>query len=269
MSYGGGGKFFTYSCFLSCVCDETVCNLFLTSFPSHVPGFDDNAGGYSSQQTPSKARRDYDAQTLIPVTIKMINESMPNPGTEGNAGDMVLNDERPIHMIKFVGAVRHAETNSTNSFLDIEDGTGLLSVKVYNGGREDGSDGDPSAIQEMKQLAFQEAQYVRIIGQVREFDGTKQVIANDVRVLSSGDELTCHFCEVAFSYEKHLKKKSQQGQMFGGGMMGYGIGNMASSGGPPPQAGGMTINSSGGNLGGGSNINDAIIRVIQNEGGEF
>jgi replication factor A2 len=231
-------------------------------------GFDENAGGFGSQQTPSKPRRDYDSQTLIPVTVKMINEALSTPNTPGNAGDIILKDDRPLHMIKLVGAVRSHDNKSTFMYLDLEDGTGLLAVKVYNG-REDGSgEGDPSGIQKLKSEAFREHQYVRVIGQVRDFDGSRQIIANDVRVLSSGDELAHHFCEVAYSYEKHLKRKAAQGQMFGG--MGYGIGNMASGGGPPPQAGGNVISPNNMNMGGGGNsVGDAVIQFLQTEASEF
>ncbi|KAL3770608.1 hypothetical protein ACHAWO_009372 [Cyclotella atomus] len=226
-------------------------------------GFDDNAGGFGSQQTPSKPRRDYDAQTLIPVTVKMLQDAQGIPGGDSNAGDMILADERPLHMVKLVGAVRTVEPKSTNIYLDIEDGTGLFNVKVYNGGQEEGNGGDPSAIQQIKAAAFQDNQYVRIIGQVKEFDGNRTLIANDIRVLASGDEFTYHFCEVAYSYEKYLKRKSQQQQMFGGGMMGYGIGNMASSGAPPPQGGNIISPSNGG---GNNTVNQAVITLLQNEG---
>eukprot|EP00804_Cyclotella_cryptica_P016406 CCRYP_004653-RA/>CCRYP_004653-RA protein AED:0.05 eAED:0.05 QI:199/1/1/1/1/1/2/707/243 len=240
---------------------------------SYGGGYDDNAGGYGSQPTPSrdKPRRDYDSQTLIPVTIKMILDAMSSPSGDGASGDLVLADERPIHMIKLVCAIRTSEARSTNTFLDVEDGTGIFQVKVFSSGRDDGSgDADCSAMQQMRMEACQDNQYVRIIGQVREFDGTRQIIANDVRVLSSGDELSYHYLEVAHSYEKHLKRKQQQGQgIFGGGMMGYGIGNVASSGGPPPHGGGVGLSAHGGNLGGGSRINDAVIAFIQSEGCEF
>lgn len=191
----------------------------------------------------------------------MIQDAISAPGGDGTAGDIVLSDERPIHMIKLVGAVRNCQENSTNTVLDVEDGTGLFSVKIWGGNGEEGGNPDPSGVQQMRAQAFQDNQYVRIIGQVREFDGTRTVMANDIRVLETADELSYHFCEVAYSYEKHLKRKANQGQAFGGAAMGYGIGNVA-SGGPPPQANGNII-TPGENLGGGNTINDAIIKVLQ------
>jgi len=237
-------------------------------------GFDENAT--SSQQTPTKPRRDYDAQTLIPVTVKMLLSALSSPSGTDAAGDMMLSDGRPLHMVKLVGAVRSVETRSTNTFLDIEDGTGLFSVKVYSGGREDGGDGDPSGLARMKDAAFNDAQYVRMIGQLKEFDGSRSLIANDVRVLSCGDELTHHFLEVAYSYEKWLKRQQEQGQQQqGGGQFGFGIGNMASGGGGPRPMHGGNVISPGGGMGGGNGggeggnpINEAVLNIIKEQGGE-
>jgi len=187
----------------------------------------------------------------------------------------MLSDGRPLHMVKLVGAVRSVETRSTNTFLDIEDGTGLFSVKVYSGGREDGGDGDPSGLARMKDAAFNDAQYVRMIGQLKEFDGSRSLIANDVRVLSCGDELTHHFLEVAYSYEKWLKRQQEQGQQQqGGGQFGFGIGNMASGGGGPRPMHGGNVISPGGGMGGGNGggeggnpINEAVLDIIKEQGG--
>lgn len=204
----------------------------------------------------------------------MLLSALSSPTGSDNSGDMILSDGRPLHMVKLVGAVRSVETRSTNTFLDMEDGTGLFSVKVYSGGREDGSDGDPSGLAKMKEAAFRDAQYVRVVGQVKEFDGSRSLIANDVRVLSCGDELTHHFLEVAYSYEKWLKRQNGMGQQQQqqGGQFGYGIGNMASGGGPRPQGGNVISpggGMGGGGGGGGNPVNDAVLRIIQEQGGEF
>lgn len=265
-----------------CRCHLSICNSALlldtlrigishpplsSSLPKTPTGFD-NEGGFGSQNTPSrggssdgKPRRDYDAQTLIPVTIKMILDAYATPGAAGGSGDLQLKDERPIHMVKVVVAVRSHEERSTNLFLDIEDGTGFTQAKVWV------NEGDEcSGVVQLRQNACKDHQYVRIIGQVREFDGTRQIVANDVRPVSSGDEITYHFLEVAHSYEKHMKRQQQGGGMGIGGAMGYGIGNMASA---PPQQGGLGISAqSGGIMGGGSALNDAVLAFIQGAGSE-
>eukprot|EP00571_Detonula_confervacea_P012750 CAMPEP_0172299862 /NCGR_PEP_ID=MMETSP1058-20130122/2054_1 /TAXON_ID=83371 /ORGANISM="Detonula confervacea, Strain CCMP 353" /LENGTH=172 /DNA_ID=CAMNT_0013009433 /DNA_START=16 /DNA_END=531 /DNA_ORIENTATION=+ len=161
-------------------------------------------GGFDSGSTPSsdvKPKRNYDEQTLIPVTIKMINDALGDPS---GGGDLSLKDGRPLHMVKIVAAVRSHEERSTNVFIDVEDGTGFTQVKVWV------NEGDEcSAITQLRGQAGTDHTYIRIIGQVREFDGTRQIVANDVRPVSSGNELTYHLLEVANSYEKSLKMASQ------------------------------------------------------------
>jgi replication factor A2 len=135
-------------------------------------------------------RKSYDEQTLLPVTCRMIL-SAPSDGTSA----MTLPDGRPLHHVKLVGAVRSVEHQSTNVTYQIEDGTGLLEVKQWM------DDNDCTAIQEMKDEAAKENQYLRIVGQVKDYDGRKSVLSHSVRKLQSADELTHHFLEVVYSGE--------------------------------------------------------------------
>ena len=47
--------------------------------------------------------------------------------------------------------------------------------------------------------------YIRVIGEVEDYDGVHEVIAFDVRPVSSGNKVTHHFLEVAYSFEKRLE----------------------------------------------------------------
>ncbi|EJK75519.1 hypothetical protein THAOC_02754, partial [Thalassiosira oceanica] len=216
-------------------------------------GFDNDSRGGSSDG--NKPRRNYDDQTLIPVTCRMIAQALGDPSDQG---DLTLKDGRSLHMIKIVGAVREADLRSTNLFVQLEDGTGLMQVKVWI---NDGD--DPSAISQLRQEACREHSYIRVIGQVREFDGSRQIVANDMRPVTDSNEVTYHFLEVAQSYEK--MKKMQSGQASG---MGFGIGNMASGG--PPQGGGIKAAGQGldGGKGAGNSLNDEVVNVIRGLGGE-
>jgi replication factor A2 len=44
--------------------------------------------------------------------------------------------------------------------------------------------------------------YIRVIGEVEDYYGVHKIIAFDVRPVSSGNEVTHHFLEVAYSFEK-------------------------------------------------------------------
>jgi hypothetical protein len=47
--------------------------------------------------------------------------------------------------------------------------------------------------------------YIRVIGEVEYYSGVHEIIAFDIRPVSSGNEVTHHFLEVAYSYEKRLE----------------------------------------------------------------
>jgi hypothetical protein len=48
-------------------------------------------------------------------------------------------------------------------------------------------------------------QHIRVIGEVVDYYGVHEIIAFDIRTVSSGNEVTHHFLEVAYSYEKRLE----------------------------------------------------------------
>lgn len=153
----------------------------------------------SQNQTPSRGpRKSYDEQTLIPVTAKMILSAKSTSSQEGT-GSLALPDGRSLHHVKLVGAVRTVENLSTNVAYEIEDGTGLIEVKQWM------DDNDCSAVQEMKEQAAKDAQYLRIIGQIKDYDGKKSLVAHSVRKIADGNELTHHFLEVVYSAEKFAR----------------------------------------------------------------
>ncbi|KAL7534724.1 hypothetical protein ACHAWF_004933 [Thalassiosira exigua] len=222
-------------------------------------------GGFDSGGTPSrgggssdgsKPRRNYDEQTLIPVTIKMVLSALGDPS---GGGDLSLLDGRPLHMVKLVVAVRSHEERSTNVFLDVEDGTGFVQVKCWV------NDGDEcSAQSKLRQAAMQDHTYIRVIGQVKDFDGQRQIVANDVRPIKSGNELTHHLLEVAYSHERGLKMKKETA---GGVGMQYGVGSMNSGTAPPHTAGvGAGGQGYGGGMGGGNGPSDLVLRSIKEFG---
>ncbi len=47
--------------------------------------------------------------------------------------------------------------------------------------------------------------YIHVIGEVQDYYGVHEIIAFDVRPVSSGNKVTHHFLEVAYSFEKTLE----------------------------------------------------------------
>jgi aspartyl/asparaginyl-tRNA synthetase len=155
-------------------------------------------------------------------------------GDLSSGTDLPLADGRPLHMVKLVGAVRQHKERSTNVFIDVKDGTGLIQVKVWV------NKGDKcSMVLPLRQDALTNHAYVHVIGQVCKFDGQRQIVANNVRPVSSGNKLTYHLLEVMHLYKRHVTMRSdaQATDMMGMGM-GIGIGKMALVLAPPGGAGG-------------------------------
>jgi hypothetical protein len=67
---------------------------------------------------------------LIPVTAKMIHSAV------WECKRLVLKDGRPLHMVKFVGAVKNFSVNTKYVQIDVEDGTGLVRVILWKKERE-------------------------------------------------------------------------------------------------------------------------------------
>jgi hypothetical protein len=150
----------------------------------------------------------------------MVNSALGDPSGRTN---LLLVDGQPLHMVKLVRAVCQHEERSTNVFIDIKDSTGLVQVKVWV------NEGDKcSMASSLRWAASTDHAYVRVIGKVCKFDGQRQIVANNVRPVSSGNELTHHLLEVLHLYKRHVKMRSdaQATGMMGMGM-GIGIGKMA------------------------------------------
>jgi replication factor A2 len=109
-----------------------------------------------------------------------------------------LKDGRPLHMVKLVGVVRIFCMYVKHVQIDLEDGTGLVRVIFW---------------QKQKECMAQHHlidecngnRYIRVIGEVADYYGVHEIIAFNIRPVSSGNEVTHHFLEVAYSYEKRLE----------------------------------------------------------------
>jgi replication factor A2 len=125
-----------------------------------------------------------------------------HPDTSSGDGSLLLDDGRALHTVKIVGAVRGVEDTSTNIVYTIEDGTGVLEVKQWL------DDNESSVLRQMREETARDNIYIKVVGQIKDYDGKKIVVANSVRPLSTGNELTHHFLEVMYSAEKFKRADS-------------------------------------------------------------
>ena len=101
-------------------------------------------------------------------------------------------------MVKLIGAVRSFPVNIKHVQIDVEDGTRLVWVILWR--KQNECMAQRHLIDECNCN-----RYIRVIGEVEYYYGVHEIIAFDVGPVSSGNKVTHHFLEVAYSYEKRLE----------------------------------------------------------------
>ncbi len=130
--------------------------------------------------------------TLIPVMARMIHSAV------WDSKRFVLKDGRLLHMVKLVGTVGNFCEKIKHVQIDVEDGTGLVRVILWRKEKE-------CIAQHQMIYKCNCTRYIRVIGEVEDYYGVHKIIAFDVQPVSSGNEVTHHFLEVAYSFEKTLE----------------------------------------------------------------
>jgi replication factor A2 len=105
---------------------------------------------------------------------------------------------QPLHMVKLVGAVRNFCVNIKHVQIDVEDGTRLVQVILWMKEKE-------CTAQSLLIHECNSNHYIHVIGEVKDYYGVHETIAFDVQPISSGNEVTHHFLEVAYTFEKRLE----------------------------------------------------------------
>jgi hypothetical protein len=129
---------------------------------------------------------------LIPVMAKMIHSAV------WDSERFVPKDGWPLQIVKLVGAIRNFRGDNKHVQIDAEDGTRLVWVILWRNRRE-----CMARYHLLDKCNINH--YICVIGEVEDYYGVHEIIAFDVRPVSSGNEVTHHFFEVAYSFEKRLE----------------------------------------------------------------
>lgn len=156
-------------------------------------GFIDSPGTASPGFSQATQRRK-DTQSLLPVTVKQLNDASPS---DNNPADTRLKiDGKEIAQITLVGIILHVKVQPTNVEYMIADGTGTIDVKVY-------IDSDDENNARHKQ--WREHTYVRVIGNYRSFRGSFNVIGFTLIPITDFNEITFHMLQVISCHLKNTK----------------------------------------------------------------
>jgi hypothetical protein len=128
---------------------------------------------------------------LILVMAKMIHSTI------WDSERFILKDGQPLQMVKLVGAVRNFRVNNKHVQIDVEDVTGLVRVILWKEQKE--CMAQRQMIHECNSNC-----YICVIEEVKDYYGVHEIITFNVRPVSSGNEVTHHFLEVAYLFQKRL-----------------------------------------------------------------
>ncbi|TKA33687.1 hypothetical protein B0A50_00523 [Salinomyces thailandicus] len=149
-----------------------------------------SGGGFlpgSQTDSPSTGKRSYGKDTLRPVTIKqLVDAHHPHPDAE-----FFMIDDSECTQVTFVGQVRGISTQTTNITYKLDDGTGIMEVKVWIDAEAFADPADPSN-QKAKPV---EQGYARVWGRLKAFNNKRHVGANIIRPIQDHNEIQYHLLE--------------------------------------------------------------------------
>lgn len=141
-----------------------------------MPGSQGESGGN---------RKKFGPDTLRPVTIKQLIEAHhPNPDAEH-----FIIDGSETSQITFVGQVRNISTQTTNVTYKLDDGTGIIEVKMWKDMDMNGDEGAPG-----KALPTEQS-YARVWGRLKAFNNKRHVGAQIIRPIQDFNEIQYHLLE--------------------------------------------------------------------------
>ncbi|KAI3772074.1 hypothetical protein L6452_03248 [Arctium lappa] len=160
-----------------------------------------SGGGFMPSQAtqtvdpvPSNLSKNRDTQTLVPLTVKQISKALLSNDDKVN----FLIDGVDVNNVKLVGMIFNKAERVTDVSFVLDDGTGRIDCNRWVN--------DPVDTKEME--AMVDGTYVRVHGQLKGFQGKKQLIVFGIKPVTDFDEITHHFVECIYvhSYNTKLTK---------------------------------------------------------------
>ncbi|KAK5165590.1 Replication factor A protein 2 [Saxophila tyrrhenica] len=148
-------------------------------------GHSDGGGFLPNSQNPDSgggAKRKFGTDTLRPVTIKqLVAAHHPSPDAEH-----FIIDSAEATQVTFVGQIRNISTQTTNVTYKLDDGTGIIEVKMWK---------DNDAPDEGRTGGLVEQGYARVWGRLKAFANKRHVGAQIIRPVADLNEVQYHLLE--------------------------------------------------------------------------
>eukprot|EP01135_Chromosphaera_perkinsii_P009186 Nk52_evm21s1671 gene=Nk52_evmTU21s1671 len=171
------------------------------------PGAGFLPGGYDSPALDSaKKRASETSHSITPVTILQMHNA--NKASQQAQEEVIRIDGVAAYHVSFVGIIRTVMEQSTHLVYQIEDGTGSISVNSW-------IDAEDSELNVRKRSSLREGVYVRVYGQMRNYQGKCSVNGYNLQKIEDYNEITYHMAEVLYIHLLRLKGPSPAPQQQG------------------------------------------------------
>lgn len=148
-------------------------------------GFMDTDSGIKQESGKKPGRGD---RSIMPVTIKQLYGASVSP-------DGIFIDNTPVNQVRLLGIIESIEDQSTSVIYQINDGTGGCECKYWKD-----SDNGTSRYSGIRQF-----EYVRIEGQLRDYEGKKHVLVYDIKRVEDWNEMTHHYLDTIYVHLYHTR----------------------------------------------------------------
>lgn len=152
----------------------------------------------SQSTTPSKSAN-RESQYILPITLKQLRMVKKDPMDD----NVFLLDDRPLSVVKIIGLVMSISHHSTYINMQVNDGTGQTDVRIFVHGEEQGENGSSYS-------ALTEGTYVRIVGNVREYQEQKTISGFSAQPIEDKNQLTHHFLNCIYMHLSRTRGSTSQ-----------------------------------------------------------
>lgn len=164
--------------------------------------------GSQNNENSASTKRTYGKDTLRPVTIKqLLDAHHPHPDA-----DHFIIDDSETTQVTFVGQVRNISAQTTNVTYKVDDGTGLIEVKVWVDADNFTGEEEGDAVKKDKPV---EQGYARVWGRLKQFNNKRHVGAQYIRAIEDHNEIAYHFLEATVVHLEFAKGPLDQLQANG------------------------------------------------------
>eukprot|EP01027_Heterolobosea_sp_BB2_P009802 GEZU01014422.1.p1 GENE.GEZU01014422.1~~GEZU01014422.1.p1 ORF type:complete len:271 (+),score=63.68 GEZU01014422.1:321-1133(+) len=149
----------------------------------------------SQTESPSgrKSKGTADSQSLTPVTIRQLLTAQA-----GRDDAFRIDGNHELGLVTFIGKIIKVEELTTNNTYTLDDGTGMIEVKIW-------VDSNEHSYTASKKHEWRENVYVRVYGHLRSWHGSNSVMSFRMQVIQDFNEVTFHLLDVIRThlYNKH------------------------------------------------------------------